>query len=602
MLLLLAVALTAGSMLLLWLVSLRLRNFSYVDLGWAINFSWLAVLYGTLGPGDGLRRALIAGMFGLWSARLAVHLARRIIGHPEEGRYVDLRRRWGAGGHLNLKFLLFFQAQAALNLLLAVPLILATANTSPALHPLEIAAVALWVVALAGESLADAQLARFKSDPRNRGLVCEIGLWRYSRHPNYFCEWLIWIAYALFALASPLGWLALPLPFLMLHLLLSVTGVKPTEEQALRTRGETYRDYQARVSAFVPLPRRNRMPLSMRLLERSVLPDWLIRMGIRRLLRQRLREEDQGEPRAQQARLMRFIAQLKESAVAVETQAANDQHYEVPSKFFQYALGPHLKYSCCLYANGGESLGEAEEAMLELTIERARIGNRDRILELGCGWGSLTLYMAQRFPSSRITAVSNSRAQREFILQRAAERGLTNVEVLTCDANVLQFPQGTQFDRVVSVEMFEHMRNYHRLLERVASWLKPGGTLFVHIFVHREYAYAFEVRDATDWMAKYFFSGGIMPSRDLLLYFQNHLKIRDQWHVDGRHYSRTAEHWLANMDRSREQILPAFQQRYGDDALKCWHYWRIFFMSCAELWGFNRGREWFVSHYLFEKP
>jgi cyclopropane-fatty-acyl-phospholipid synthase len=592
MLLLLAVALTTGSMLMLWLVSLRLRNFSYVDLGWALNFSLLALLYGAFGPGDPVRRALIAGMVGLWSVRLTAHLAHRIIGHPEEGRYVELRQRWSGRGHLNVKFLVFFQVQAALNLVLAVPLIVATANSSPTLHALEIAAAALWIGALAGESLADAQLARFKHDPRNRGQVCEIGLWRYSRHPNYFCEWLICVAYALFALASPYGWLALPLPFLMLHLLLNVTGVRPTEEQALRTRGESYRDYQARVSAFVPLPRREGTPL----------PDWLVRIGIRRFLRQRLREETESSPEAQQARLMRFVAQLKESAIAIETQAANDQHYEVPSRFFQYALGPNFKYSCCYYVSGKETLGEAEEAMLKLTVERARIGDGESILELGCGWGSLTLFMAQRFPGSHITAVSNSRTQREFILQRAAELGLTNVEVITRDANVLHFPRGTRFDRVVSVEMFEHMRNYQILLERISSWLKPGGTLFVHIFTHREFAYPFEVRDATDWMAKYFFSGGIMPSRDLLLYFQDHLKVRNHWHVDGRHYARTAEHWLANMDRSREQILPLFRQRYGDEALKWWHYWRVFFMSCAELWGFNQGREWFVSHYLFEKP
>ncbi|MET0656547.1 MAG: cyclopropane-fatty-acyl-phospholipid synthase family protein, partial [Steroidobacteraceae bacterium] len=332
-------------------------------------------------------------------------------------------------------------------------------------------------------------------------------------------------------------------------------------------------------------------PLSLRLLERGRLPDGVIRWGIRRYLRQRLAQEHRGTPEAQQAHLMRFVAQLKESAIAIETHAANDQHYEVPSRFFQHALGPQLKYSCCYYATGHESLDDAEQAMLELTVKRACIHDGERVLELGCGWGSLTLHMAQRFPRSRITALSNSRTQREFILQRARERNLTNIEVLTCDANVLQFPSGTQFDRIVSVEMFEHMRNYQQLLERIASWLRPGGTLFVHIFTHREYAYAFEVRDASDWMARYFFSGGIMPSDDLLLYFQDHLTIRDHWRIDGRHYARTAEHWLTNMDRARGQIMPLFEQRYGAEAQKWWHYWRVFFMSCAELWGFNAGGE-----------
>ncbi|MET0986597.1 MAG: cyclopropane-fatty-acyl-phospholipid synthase family protein [Steroidobacteraceae bacterium] len=340
----------------------------------------------------------------------------------------------------------------------------------------------------------------------------------------------------------------------------------------------------------------------MRLLEQGKLPDTLIRWGIRRYLRQRLRAENQGTPDAQQAHHMRFVAQLKESAIAIETQTANEQHYEVPARFFQHALGPNLKYSCCYYPTGRETLAEAEAAMLQLTVERARIGNGERILELGCGWGSLTLYMAQHFRTSHVTAVSNSRTQREFILQQARARHLTNIEVITCDANVLQFPACQQFDRVVSVEMFEHMRNYQLLLERIASWLKPRGSLFVHIFTHREYAYAFEVRDATDWMAQYFFSGGIMPSDHLLLYFQDHLQIRDHWRVDGRHYAKTAEDWLDNMDRSRAGILPLFAQRYGNEAGKWWNYWRVFFLSCAELWAFDAGREWCVSHYLFEKP
>jgi cyclopropane-fatty-acyl-phospholipid synthase len=586
----------------LWWLSVRARNFSYVDLGWALNFIVLALICGLLGDGDGLRRAVLAGMYAIWGARLSLHLARRIVGHPEEGRYVELRRRWSGSGHLNRTFLLFFLAQALLDLILAAPLFIATMNPAPTLQPLELGSLALWAIALSGESLADAQLARFKSDPANKDRVCEVGLWRYSRHPNYFFEWLIWVAYAAFALASPYGWMTLPLPFSMLYLLLNVTGVKPTEEQALRTRGETYRNYQARVSAFVPLPRRDRTPLSLKLLERGLLPDRLIRFGIRRYLRQRLNEEDQGSPQAQQAHLMRFIAQLRESPVATHTREANQQHYEVPSRFFQHVLGPHLKYSCGYFRTGNESLADAEAEMLAMTVARARLDHGQRILELGCGWGSLTLYMAERFSNSHITAVSNSRTQREFILQRARERGLRNIEVITCDANALQFPAGTRFDRVVSVEMFEHMRNYQLLMQRIASWLKPAGTLFVHIFTHREYAYPFEVRDASDWMAKYFFSGGIMPSDDLLLYFQEHLRICEHWQVDGRHYQETAEAWLQNMDRSRVQIMPLFDHTYGDQAQTWWHYWRVFFMACAELWGYRQGREWFVSHYLFEKP
>ncbi|MCZ8129953.1 MAG: cyclopropane-fatty-acyl-phospholipid synthase [Steroidobacteraceae bacterium] len=350
----------------------------------------------------------------------------------------------------------------------------------------------------------------------------------------------------------------------------------------------------------------------LQLLEKDLVPDFLIRMGIRRLLRERLREEDKGDPEAQEAHLARFVEQLRTSPVAIHTQAANEQHYEVPSEFFHLVLGRHLKYSSCYYrldgrgdraTQGGDTLDEAEAAMLDLTCRRARLQDGERILELGCGWGSLTLYMAARYPNARITGVSNSRTQREWILARAQERGLANVEIVTCDANVLQFPAGTQFDRVVSVEMFEHMRNYRTLLARIASWLKPAGTLFVHIFTHREYAYPFEVRDASDWMARWFFTGGIMPSDGLLMRFQDDLKLAEHWQVDGRHYQRTAEDWLANMDRNRDRIRPLLAATYGaENVTKWWVYWRVFFMACAELWGFRGGREWLVSHYLFEKP
>jgi cyclopropane-fatty-acyl-phospholipid synthase len=343
-------------------------------------------------------------------------------------------------------------------------------------------------------------------------------------------------------------------------------------------------------------------PLSMRLLERDLLPDFLVRFGIRRLLKARLEEENQGGAEAQQRHLMKLIARLKQSPIAINTGDANQQHYELPEAFFQQILGKHLKYSSGYYRNNGESLDEAEANMLELTAQRARLQDGDRILELGCGWGSLSLWMARRFPSSRITVVSNSRTQKRFIDARAAELGFKNLEVITSDMNNLNFPAGTQFDRVVSVEMFEHMRNYEMLMQRISGWLKDGGTLFVHIFTHKTYAYPFEVRDATDWMAKFFFTGGIMPSDDLLLYFQKDLSLEDHWKVDGRHYSQTSEHWLRNMDAHRETIEPLFAQTYGEENVRRWWvYWRVFFMSCAELWGYARGQEWRVSHYLFSK-
>ena len=336
------------------------------------------------------------------------------------------------------------------------------------------------------------------------------------------------------------------------------------------------------------------------LLENNRIPDFLIRKVIRSLLKHRLREEKKATPDLQQAHLMELIKELKASPIAVNTADANEQHYEVPTAFYQYCLGPHLKYSSGYWNDGVADIETSERDMLEITCQRADLQPNQNVLELGCGWGSLSLFMSAKFPSSTFTVVSNSRTQKEYIDQTAQERGITNLTVITMDMNV--FDVDDTFDRVVSVEMFEHMRNYELLMRKVASKLKPDGKLFVHIFTHKDFAYKFEVKDETDWMSKYFFTGGIMPSDDLLFYFNDDLKVIDHWHVSGMHYHKTSEAWLQRMDANKAAIMPLFEETYGkDQALKWWVFWRIFFMSCAELWGFNNGEEWIVSHYLFAK-
>lgn len=331
------------------------------------------------------------------------------------------------------------------------------------------------------------------------------------------------------------------------------------------------------------------------LLEKNLLPDFAIRTGIRRLLGQRIRDEAGYDATT-------YVADLKHRGIAEQTAAANEQHYEVPTAFYQYCLGPRLKYSGCYYETGQETLGEAETAMLDLYAERGEFVDGQDILELGCGWGSITLYLAARFPKSRITAVSNSRTQKEHIDAMANERGLSNVHIITADMNDFDI-EAEAFDRVISIEMFEHMKNYQQLLAKVARWLKPGGKLFVHIFTHHRVSYHFVPQDDTDWMARYFFTGGQMPAHDLLAEFQDDLTLEADWKVNGRHYQQTAEHWLENMDRHRGEIEPLFAQTYGEDQVtKWWVYWRVFYMSCAELWGYRNGEEWLVSHYRFVKP
>ena len=339
--------------------------------------------------------------------------------------------------------------------------------------------------------------------------------------------------------------------------------------------------------------------LAIAFTERGVVPDVVVRAGIRRLLQARLSEVHAGSAERAAQRAEQFVAEMREAPVAPLPHKANEQHYELPAEFFTQVLGPHRKYSCAWWPEGVRDLPAAEAAALGATCERARLADGQSILELGCGWGSLTLWMAERYPHSRITAVSNSHSQRAFIEEQLRLRGLSNVRVITCD--VSRFEPDGRFDRILSVEMFEHLRNWPEMFRRLRRWLVDDGRFFMHVFVHRDVPYAFEERDETDWMTRHFFAGGMMPSDDLAGRFQDDLALAARWRWDGTHYARTAEAWLARMDARRDQVWPVLARTYGaDQAGLWWMRWRLFFLSVAELFGYDRGQQWWVGHYLFE--
>jgi cyclopropane-fatty-acyl-phospholipid synthase len=336
------------------------------------------------------------------------------------------------------------------------------------------------------------------------------------------------------------------------------------------------------------------------LTESGLLPDAVVRTGIRHLLKDRLREIAADDIEQASDREQALLELMAQGHVAEVPELANAQHYEVPAEFFSRVLGKHNKYSCAYWPEGVESLDQAESAALAMTVERAQIRNGQRILELGCGWGSLSLYMAEHFPLSKIVAVSNSSSQARYIRDCAARRKLHNLDVITADMN--DFVADGHFDRVVSVEMFEHMRNWEALFARVSNWLLPEGMLFMHIFVHRSTPYLFEDKGPSDWMSRHFFSGGMMPSADLPLRIKSELIPEQRWFWSGLHYARTCNAWLEKMDSQKTALKPLFEETYGRDfAAIWWQRWRMFFMACAELFAYRHGQEWFVGHYLFRK-
>lgn len=335
------------------------------------------------------------------------------------------------------------------------------------------------------------------------------------------------------------------------------------------------------------------------LLDGGYIPIPVLRRGIRAQLAVRKQEITFPDVGAALAHKLSFVEDLKKRPIAINTEDANKQHYEVATEFIQMCLGPRMKYSCCLYPTGRETLAEAEELMLASYVEKAGLKPGMKILDLGCGWGSLSLYLAQHLPTCEITALSNSRTQKVFIDAAAKERGFTNLTVVTGDVKEYNFPAAS-FDRVMSVEMFEHMKNYAFLLAKVSEWLRPEGKLFVHIFCHKDQPYDYLETDG--WMSQYFFAGGTMPSSDLFLYFQDHLTVENHWAINGKHYSRTCEDWLKLQLSHKREAEPFLAQTYGKGQVTRWYNrWIVFYLACSELFNYNDGNEWYVTHMLMKK-
>lgn len=349
-----------------------------------------------------------------------------------------------------------------------------------------------------------------------------------------------------------------------------------------------------------------------KILAKGRIPDFLLRKGVRKLVKKRAKKQNKLSIEARFEYLAKFIEELKNQPIAVQTEAANEQHYELPPEFFEKILGRNLKYSCCYWPDDlsykkikkepdlESQLDQAEDEMLKLTAARAEIENGQNILELGCGWGSLSFYLARKYPDSRIISMSNSKDQINYINQLAAANKVNNLRAVKADIN--NFQTEARFDRIISIEMFEHLRNYKKLMQKLNSFLRAEGKLFVHIFSHKFYPFIYQDQKKSDWMTRYFFSGGTMPSQDLLHYFTEELSLEKQWAVSGSHYQKTLEAWLENMDRKKEEVYKILEASYGaEEAEKWWNYWRLFFLSSAEFFGYNGGDDWFISHYLFKK-
>ena len=333
------------------------------------------------------------------------------------------------------------------------------------------------------------------------------------------------------------------------------------------------------------------------LLARGLIPDWILRRGVRSQGKERLNMMNKVDSTKEYSK---FINEASTGNIAVNTDDANNHHYEVDSEFFKYCLGKNLKYSCCFWDENTLDLDAAEDNMLEIYSKRAEITDGMNILDIGCGWGSLSLFLAQKYPKSEITGVSNSSSQKIFIDSVASERNISNLNIITRDIN--DFRTEEKYDRILSIEMFEHTKNTKKLMNLINDWLNPNGLFFMHVFAHKENPYYFDRDQKNAWMAKYFFTGGMMPNHNLFKDLKSNLEYQKSWILSGEHYERTSNAWLDKMDQNKSKILSLFERSNSSSVAKRkFHFWRLFYIACAEIFGYDNGNEWVVSHHLFKK-
>ncbi|KAM3757893.1 hypothetical protein ACB098_01G001800 [Castanea mollissima] len=354
------------------------------------------------------------------------------------------------------------------------------------------------------------------------------------------------------------------------------------------------------MNKIMQVPYETTVRLMLGSLERNLLPDAVIRKLTRLLLATRLRSGYKPSAQLQLSHLLQFVLSLREMPIAIKTDDPKTQHYELPTSFFKLVLGNNLKYSSCYFSDNSKTLENAEETMLELYCERSQLKDGHTVLDVGCGWGSLSLYIARKYSNCRVTGICNSTTQKAYIEEQCRDLRLQNVEIIVADISL--FEMEASYDRIFSIEMFEHMKNYEDLLKKISKWLKEDSLLFIHHFCHKAFAYHFEDLNEDDWITRYFFSGGTMPSANLLLYFQDDVSVVNHWLVNGKHYAQTSEEWLKRMDKNLSSIKPIMESTYGKDSAVKWTvYWRTFFIAVAELFGYNGGEEWMVAHFLFKK-